>query len=87
MRRFLVRDAADPKSMATFYRTVVLCYVLLYGSKSWVLLADLMRQLQSFHRRCCRGLTGVFIRQDFEKAGVLTIVEEYIERRQETIME
>jgi hypothetical protein len=36
MRRFLVRDAADPKSMATFYRTVVL-YVLLYGSESWVL--------------------------------------------------
>jgi hypothetical protein len=24
MRRFLVRDAADPKTMATFYRTVVL---------------------------------------------------------------
>jgi hypothetical protein len=24
IRRFLVRDAADPKTMATFYRTVVL---------------------------------------------------------------
>jgi hypothetical protein len=55
MRRFLVRDAADPKTMATFYRTVVL-YVLLYGSESWVLTSDLMRQLRSFHRRwCCRG--------------------------------
>jgi hypothetical protein len=31
MRRFLVRDAADPKTIATFYRTVVL-YVLLYDS-------------------------------------------------------
>jgi hypothetical protein len=28
MRRFLVRDAEDPKTMATFYRTVIL-YVLL----------------------------------------------------------
>ena len=97
MRRFLVRDAADPKSMATIYRKVVL-YVLLYGSKSWVMTSDLMRQLRSFHRRCCRGLTGEFIRQDEEgewicptseevliKAGVLTI-EEYIQRRRDTIM-
>jgi hypothetical protein len=99
MRRFLVRVAADPKTMATFYRTLVL-YVLLYGSESWVLTGDLMRQLWSFHRRCCRGrLTGEFIRQDEEgewicpkseevllkKAGVLTI-EEYIQRRRETIM-
>jgi hypothetical protein len=97
MRRFLVRDAADPKTMATFYRTVVL-YVLLYGSESWVLTGDLMRQLRSFHRRCCRGLTGEFIRQDEEgewicpkseeglkKAGVLTI-EEYIQRSRDTIM-
>jgi len=47
MRRFLVRDAADPKSMATIYRKVVL-YVLLYGSKSWVMTSDLMRQLGVF---------------------------------------
>jgi hypothetical protein len=99
MRRFLVlRDATDPKTrMAMFYRTVVL-YVLLYSSESWVLTGDLMRQLRSFHRRCCRGLTGEFNRQDEEgewicpkseevlkKAGALTI-EEYIERRRETIM-
>jgi len=97
MRRFLVRDAADPKSMATIYRKVVL-YVLLYGSESWVMTSDLMRQLRSFHRRCCRGLTGEFIRQDEEgewicpkseevliKAGVLT-TEEYIQRRRETII-
>jgi hypothetical protein len=99
MRRFLVRDAADPRTKATFYRTLVL-YVLLYGSESWVLRGDLMRQLRRFHTRCRRGLTGEFIRQDEEgewewicpkseevlkKAGVLTI-EEYIERRRETIM-
>ena len=99
MRRFLVRgDAADPKILATFYRTVVL-YVLLYGSKSWVLTSNLMRQqLPSFHRRCCQGLTGDFIQQDEEggwicpkseevlkKAGVLTI-EECIQRRRDTIM-
>lgn len=97
MRRFLIQDKVDPKTMAVFYRTVVL-YVLLYGSETWVLTSDLMRQLRSFHRRCCRGLTGEFIHQDedgewicpkseevLEKAGVLTI-EEYIQRRRETIM-
>jgi hypothetical protein len=65
MRRFLVRDAADPKTMAAFDRTVVL-YVLLYESESWVLTGDLMRQPRNFHRRCCRGLTGKFIQQDEE---------------------
>jgi hypothetical protein len=28
---------------------VALFYVLLYGSESWVLTGDLMRQLRSFH--------------------------------------
>lgn len=85
--------------MAVFYRTVVL-YTLLYGSESWVLTQDLMRQLRSFHRRCCRGLAGDFIRQDevtgewicpnsdkvLQKVGCLPI-EEYIQRRRDTIME
>lgn len=97
MRRFLITDEADPKTMATFYRTVVL-YVLLYGSESWVLTKDMIRQLRSFHRRCCRGLTGEFIHQDedgewicpssdgvMEKAGVLTI-EEYLQRRRDSIL-
>jgi hypothetical protein len=77
MRRFLVRDAADPKTMATCYRTVVL-YVLLYGSESWVLTSDLMRQHRSFHRRCCRGLTGEFIRQDEEWEWICP----YLKRRE-----
>jgi hypothetical protein len=33
---------------------VALFYVLHYGSTSWVLTGDLMRQLWSFHRRCCQ---------------------------------
>jgi hypothetical protein len=59
----------------------------------------MMRQLCSFHRRCCRGITGEFIHQGedgewicpdsndvvMEKAGVLTI-EEYIQRRRDTIL-
>jgi hypothetical protein len=48
--------------MAIFYRTVVM-YVLLYGSETWVLTKDMMRQLCSFHRRCCWGITGEFIHQ------------------------
>jgi hypothetical protein len=99
MRRVLIQDGAEPKTMAVFYRTVVL-YTLLYGSESWVLTQDLMRQLRSFHRRCCRGLAGDFIRQDevtgewicpnsdkvLQKVGCLPI-EEYIQRRRDTIME
>jgi hypothetical protein len=98
MRRVFIQDGTDCKTMAVFYRTVVL-YVLLYGSESWVLAKDLMRQLTSFHRLCCRGLARNFIRQGedgewicpnsekvLQKVGVFTI-EEYIQRRRDTIME
>jgi hypothetical protein len=63
MRRvLLVRDAADPKTVATFYYRTVVLYVLRYGIKSWVLTGDLMRKLRSFHRRVCQcRLTGEFI--------------------------
>ena len=44
MRRFLIGEAAYPRTMATFYMTVVL-QVLLHGSESWVLTSNLMRQL------------------------------------------
>ena len=63
-----------------------------------MLTKDMIRQLRSFHRRCCRGLTGEFIHQDedgewicpssdgvMEKAGVLTI-EEYLQRRRDSIL-
>jgi hypothetical protein len=68
MRRFLIVDDVDPKTMSVFYRTVVLS-VLLYGSESWVLTTDMMRQLRSFHRRCCRGITRDFIHQDEESGS------------------
>ena len=82
MRRFLIGEAADPRTMATFYKTVVL-QVLLHGSESWVLTKDLMRQLRSFHRRCCRGLTGEFIRQVTRKEnGSAQTVRKSYERRE-----
>jgi hypothetical protein len=84
MRRLLVKDAADPKTMATFYRTVVLYVLLYHGSESWVLTSDLMRQeLRSFHRRCCQGLTGDFIRQDEEGEWIcLKARRKYLNRRE-----
>lgn len=99
MRMVLTRDGVKPKTMAVFYRTVVL-YTLFYGSASWVLTQDLMRQLRSFHQRCCRGLARDFIRQHeitgewicpnsdkvLQKVGCQSI-EEYIQRRRDTIME
>ena len=65
MRRFLIQDDVRPKTMAVFYRTVMM-YILLYRRESWVLMKDLMHQLRSFHRRCCQGLARDFIRQDEE---------------------
>jgi hypothetical protein len=59
--------------------TVVL-YVLIYGSESWVLTGDLMRQLRSFHRRCCRGLTGEFIRHDEGGEWICPKSEEVLKR-------
>jgi hypothetical protein len=83
MRRFLVIDASDPKTMAKFYRTVLVLYLLLYGSESWVpLTSNLMRQLRSFHWRCCRGLTGEFIRQDKEGEWICPKSEEVLKRRE-----
>jgi hypothetical protein len=72
MRRFLIVDDLDPKTISVFYRTVVLS-VLLYGSESWVLTTDKMRQLRSFHRRCCRGITRDFIHQDEESGEWLDL--------------
>jgi hypothetical protein len=98
MRRFLIQDDVRPKTMAVFHGTVVLC-VLLRGSESWVLTKDLMRQLRSFHRRCCQGLARDFVQQDeggnwiclssdrfLRKTGVRTI-EECIQKRRDAIVE
>ncbi len=82
--------------MGYFYKAIVQA-VLLYGSESWVLTKSNMRQLRSFHSRVARFLTGRHIRQDrngtwhypptagvLEEAG-LHSVEEYIQRRRDTV--
>jgi hypothetical protein len=47
MRQFLTTDGVDLKSMAIFYRMVVM-YVLLYGSETWVL-ADKRYDMAASH--------------------------------------
>ena len=93
----LTREGANPKAMASFYKAIVQS-VLLYGAESWVLTLSMEKELQSFHRRCARYITGLHIRpnQDgtwthpssvevLEKAGLLTI-QEYIRCRRATVM-
>jgi hypothetical protein len=95
--RILSKDGANPKAMASFYKAIVQS-VLLYGSESWVLTLAMEKQLQSFHRRCARYMTGQNIRQNedgswtypssenvLEMAGLWTI-QEYIKSRRNTVM-
>ena len=96
--RILSKEKAKPRIMAIFYKAVVQS-VLLYGSESWVLTKKMLQVLRSFHHRCARYITHRHIRQDtetgewsypntettLEEAGLWTI-EEYIERRRNTVM-
>ena len=95
--RILSKDGANPKAMASFYKAIVQS-VLLYGSESWVLTLTMEKELQSFHRRCARYITGQHIRQNedgtwtypssknvLEMAGLCTI-QEYIKRRRNTVI-
>ena len=95
--RILSKDGANHKAMASFYKAIVQS-VLLYGSESWVLTLAIEKQLQSFHRRCARYITGQQIRQNedgtwtypssesvLEMAGLRTI-QEYIKSRRNTVM-
>jgi hypothetical protein len=100
MRRFLTTDGVDSKTMAVFYRRVagnVRATVWkrnMGADKRYDTAASQFSQ----PRRCCRGIRGEFIHQGedgewvcpdsndvMEKAGVLTI-EEYIQRRRDTIL-
>jgi hypothetical protein len=96
--RILSREQATPRIMATFYKAIIQA-VLLYGSESWVVTKSMMQKLRSFHQKCARHITGRNIRLDpstgewiypdsettLREAGFWTI-EEYIERRKETVM-
>ena len=96
--KILSKEKAKPRIMAIFYKAVVQS-VLLYGSESWVLTKKMLQTLRSFHHRCARYITNRHIKQDMEtgewsypntkatleEAGLWTI-EEYIERRRNTVM-
>lgn len=94
--RILSKQGARPKAMASFYKAIVMS-ILLYGSESWVLTKSMMRELESFHRRCARCITGRHIREradgswhcpdtavTLDQAGLFPI-DEYIKRRTDTV--
>jgi len=94
--RLLTRVGANPMAMGIFHKVIVQT-VLLYGSESWVISKDQMRQLRSFHQRCPRYITRRHIRENpdgtwthppsqevLEEAGLLPI-EDYIQKRKDTI--
>ena len=55
--RILSQNHTSPQAMASFYNAIIQS-VLLYGSESWVLTQTMLRQLESFHHRCTRYITG-----------------------------
>ena len=61
--RILSKKGASPKTMGTFYKTIVQS-VLLYGSETWTISKQMMKILRSFHRRCGRFIMGKHIWQD-----------------------
>jgi hypothetical protein len=96
--RLLRRQKANRWAMSTFYKVIV-ASVLLYGSESWVISKDLMRELRSFHHRCARHVVRRHIRLEEDgtwtcppNAAVLADaellpVEAYIQVRKNTIMD
>ena len=89
-------EGVNSRTMGYFYKAVVQA-VLLYGSESWVISNFYQRQLQSFHSRIARYLTGRHIRCDengdwhhpptedvLEEAG-LHSVDHYIQVRRTTV--
>jgi hypothetical protein len=96
--RFLKREGANPKTMAVFYKAITQS-VLLFGSETWVITKDKMRELKSFHHHCARVIARIPIQQKsdgswfcpptknvLEKTGLFSI-EKYIRRRRSTVLE
>ena len=85
--------------MGSFYQAIIQA-VLLYGSESWVISENNMKNLRSFHHRCARHMVGYHIRLDpdsnewhhppshdvLSKCG-LKPIEWYIENRRCTLRE
>ena len=91
-----MREGANAKTMATFYRTIVQA-VLLYGAESWCVSKTNLRKLRAFHHRACRYMTGKHIRkigegkweypdhEQLRKSCQLLRIEEYVERRKQNL--
>jgi hypothetical protein len=94
--KVLSSQGVDARTMGYFYKAIVQA-VLLYGSESWTLTEGTLKKLRSFHSRVARYLTGRHIRPNedgswtcprsidvLQEAGLCTI-DEYIDRRRETV--
>ena len=96
--RLLRREKVNRWAMSTFYKVIIMS-VLLYGSESWVISKDLMRELKSFYHRCARHVVRRHIRLEEDgtwtcppSAAVLADAEllpvkAYIQMRKNTIMD
>ena len=94
--KVLSSQGAEPRVMGYFYKAIVQS-VLLYGSESWVISIHQKQQLNSFHNRVARYITGRHIRElddgsyycpptsEVLEAAGLYPLETYIERRRQTV--
>ena len=92
----LLREGADPKVLASFYRVVVQS-ILLYGSEMGVISASITKRIKGTNTEFLKMITGKRAKQlgdgTWETAGAEGIREAagtqsdriYIEQRQETV--
>ena len=55
--KFLIREGADPIILENLYRVVIQA-VLLLGSETWVLAAEIMQKLEDVHVIFLRQVMG-----------------------------
>ena len=97
--KILGRQGASPKTCGHLYVAVVQS-LLLYGAETWVVSPDMLSILSGFHNRCARRIAGLhprldrrtntWVRGDMEEVYKLTSlrpIEEYLQKRQNTIAE
>ena len=96
--KLLRREGSDPIISENFYRTVVQA-VLIFGSKTWVLMAAMMQNIEGVHVGFLRKVAGKKARrigdETWQKEGADSVLQaagtkplmEYTKKRQAVVVE
>ena len=73
--RVLERTGAILRAQGEMYKALALS-VLLYGSKSWVVIGEMFKVLTKFHYRAVRRITGTTAKHGADSEWDYPVVEE-----------